>query len=147
MARTPKDENDQSVKFEETQPGKSEDTPSQSQTAAAPEPESPPQAQEQGVVEAKVVIGNQEYTLNQVQDKTIEKLKNEEKRVVVIPRIGGPGKQLPLDIGINGVVFRLPRGVKVLVPMSVDLNLLNSYDSETELEKKQKELEEKANQL
>lgn len=143
MARTPKDEKDQSVNFEETQPDKIEDTPSQSQTAAVAEPESP-QAQQQAVesplVEPKVVVGGKEMTLQQVKNRTLDVLKAEGQTSVVIPKEAGI-KQTPYDVAVNGVLFRLVRGERTSVPNSVYEIIMNSDDAKARVEKEKQNIQ------
>lgn len=56
--------------------------------------------------------------IDKISGKTGENLRNEKKVKLIIKALDG-NSELPWEGGINGHFFRIPRGVEVMVPLSI----------------------------
>jgi len=62
-----------------------------------------------------------EIPFNQFQNDVMTLLKKEKRITIKVPELTGSNKNKPktLDIGVNGVIFRVQRGEEVSVPASI----------------------------
>jgi hypothetical protein len=62
-----------------------------------------------------------EIPFNQFQNEVMDLLKKEKRIAIKAPELPGSNKNKPktLDIGVNGVIFRIQRGEEVSVPASI----------------------------
>jgi len=86
------------------------------ETRIQPESRSNAVAFEEGV---QVVTNGRPRNLAQVRLETFKILKEQPQEEIVVPTLSGKNPVPYKDIGVNGVIYRIKRGVPVLVPQAI----------------------------